>query len=99
MLGLCNIVLLIIVVCCSRLSLIYVTRLYATIVIKSTCLSHPNCVYRINLLAFDQPFIPRAVSIKFDPLGPLVLPSVKSNLLLDWLNMNDLVGKTCLRIY
>jgi hypothetical protein len=37
--------------------------------------------------------------MKFDPLGPSGLPSVKLNLLMDWLSTDGLVGEEGLRFY
>jgi hypothetical protein len=48
---------------------------------------------------FGRSFITRVVSIKFVHLGLVGLISVKSNLLLDRLNVNILIGKTDLRFY
>jgi hypothetical protein len=56
-------------------------------------------LYQVDLLVFDRSSISRAVSIKFDPLWPLGLPSVKFNLMLDRSDMNGLVGKASLRFY
>jgi hypothetical protein len=55
--------------------------------------------YRIDLLVFYLSSVPRAGSIKFDPLGHSVLPLVKFDLLVDWSNMNGLVYKACLKFY
>jgi hypothetical protein len=86
----------------SLLSLIYITRAYFVVLVKSACSSHLKCVsifYQINLLVFNRLFVLRVVLIKFDPLVPLGLSLVKSNLLLDWLDINNLIGKVRLRFY
>jgi hypothetical protein len=44
MLDLFTIVLSILVACCFWLGLIYVTRVYATVLLMSTCSSHLKCV-------------------------------------------------------
>jgi hypothetical protein len=54
---------------------------------------------RVYLLVFDRSFILRAVSLKFDYLGPSGLSMVNSDLLLDWLDINHILGETHLRFY
>jgi hypothetical protein len=44
---------------------------------------------QIELLIFNRLFVPRVVSIMYDPLRSLGLPSIKFDLLFDWLNTND----------
>jgi hypothetical protein len=54
---------------------------------------------QIDLLVFDRLFVSRIISIKFDPLGPSGLPSIKFNLVLDHLSMNGVGGEVSLRLY
>jgi hypothetical protein len=56
-------------------------------------------LHRLCLLVYDQSSVPRVVSVKSDPLGPSVLPSVKFDLLLGLSGMNDLVDGVGLRYY
>jgi hypothetical protein len=56
-------------------------------------------LHQLGLLVSDRSFIAKVVSVKFDPLRPSKLPSVKFNLLLNWSGMNDLVGGVDLRFY
>jgi hypothetical protein len=82
----------IIVAYCSQLSTIYVVRaglINVVVLFRSICSSQ-------YLLIFDPSFILRVFSIRFDRLIPLGLSLVKSDLLLDRLNTNGLIGKVCL---
>jgi hypothetical protein len=53
----------------------------------------------VYILVFDGLFVLRVVLIKFKPLGPSELSLVKSDLLLDWLDMKGILGKIHLRFY
>jgi hypothetical protein len=55
--------------------------------------------HQLDSLEFYQSFVLRVVSIEFDTLGSTGLLSVKSDLLLDQLNKNGLVGEVSLRFY
>jgi hypothetical protein len=54
---------------------------------------------RLSLLVFNWSFILRVILVNSNPLGPAGLPSVKSELPLDRLNMNDLVGEVSVEFY
>jgi hypothetical protein len=53
---------------------------------------------RLGLLVLDRLFL-RVVLVNSNPLGPTGLPLVKSELPLDQLNMNDLVGEVSVGFY
>jgi hypothetical protein len=84
---------------CSRLSMIYKTRVFVVILSKSTFQVILSMFYRIDILVFNQLFILRTVSIRFDPLGDSRMSSIKSDILLAWLDTNILIGKICLIFY
>jgi hypothetical protein len=87
------VIMLILVACCSRLGLIYAIRvLYCKFYLNLHVQVTLTMIYRIDLLVFDHSFIPIDVLIKFDHLGSIGLSSVKSDLMLDRLSMNALVG-------
>jgi hypothetical protein len=90
----------ILVTCYSRLDLIYVIRvLCCKLYLNKHLQVIQNTLYRLRLLVFDGSFVSKVISIKFDPLRSSGLSSVKFDLLLDWLNMNNMVGEMSLRFY
>jgi hypothetical protein len=56
-------------------------------------------LHKLYLLVFDQLFVLRVVLVKSYPVGPTWLPSIMSDLPIDWLNMNSLVGEASLKFY
>jgi hypothetical protein len=84
---------LILVSCCSRLNLIYAVRvLYCNFYLNLHVRVTLKTLHQLDLIVFDGTFVMRAISIKFDHLGLLRLPSVKFDLLLNQLNINYLVS-------
>ena len=100
MLGLFTIVSWILVACCSRLDLTYVIRVRVAVLLRPICSSHlkRSLPIRSTSVRSIVPF-QRAVSIKFDALGPSGLPSVRSDPLSDRSNMNGLIDRACLWFY
>jgi hypothetical protein len=96
-LGLFMFISLILVVCCSSMYAISVQcyRFCLNLHVRVTL----RVPHQLSLLVFGRSFVIRVASVKSDPLGPTKLPLVKSNILLDLLNMNNLIGEVSLRFY
>jgi hypothetical protein len=91
---------LILVACYYRLGLISAIRvLYNKLCLNLQVQIILNMFHRVDLLVFDRLFVPRAVSVMLDLLGPSWPPMVMFGLLLERLSVNSLVVEASLRFY
>jgi hypothetical protein len=75
---------LILVACCYQLGMLYAIR----VLCSKLCLNLQvqiilNMFHPVDFLVFDHLFVPRAISIMLDPLGPSWPPLVMFGLLLE----------------